>query len=114
MTVDAIALCREQPDVHAVLDALLAAGSELSVRPIDRGGLVQLYDDGGAPLVTIEGPSLVQVPGEVERLLETAVPTPVWRVEVRARAHHRGALGIAARLTDALVVAAGGVAWPPR
>ncbi|MGQ0777614.1 MAG: hypothetical protein ACT4NY_24920 [Pseudonocardiales bacterium] len=76
MTVDVIALCREQPDVAATLTALLAAGPQLRVRPIERGGLVQLCDDTGAPLVTVEGPSLVQVPGEVQRLLGIARSVP--------------------------------------
>lgn len=114
MTIDAVALCREQPDVRAVLGALLAAGPGLGVRPVERGGLVQLCDDAGAPLVTIEGPSLVQVPDEVERLLDVAMPAPVWWVEVRARDRHRDAFGVARRLADALVAATGGVVWPTR
>jgi hypothetical protein len=45
VTTDAIALCRTQPDLHATLPALLAAGGELRVRPVERGGLIQLCDD---------------------------------------------------------------------
>lgn len=114
MTVDVIALCREQPDVQATLTALLAAGPELRVRPIERGGLIQLCDDAGAPLVTVEGPSLVQVPGEVERLLGFDVPAPVWWVELRARDHHAEAVHVAHRFADVLTQSAGGVTWSDR
>ncbi|MGH3993059.1 MAG: hypothetical protein ACRDSN_11435 [Pseudonocardiaceae bacterium] len=114
MTVDVIALCREQPDIQATLAALLEAGPGLRLRPIERGGLVQLCDDGGAPLVTVEGPSLVQVPGKVERLLGTEIAPPVWWVELRARDHHPEALRVARRFAGVLAQATGGVTWPNR
>ena len=105
MTVDAIALCRERPDLAAALGALPA----LPVRPLPRGPLVQLCD-GAGPLVTLEGPVLVRVPGEVERLLGLVVDGPVWWVEARAR--DAGAYGLARRAAQALVDAAGGTVWP--
>lgn len=114
MTADVIALCPALPDVQAALAALRAAGAELRVRPIERGGLVQLCDDAGTALVTIEGPSLVQVPGEVERLLGVEVAVPVWWVELRARDRHATALGVARRLAAVLAAATGGVTWADR
>lgn len=114
MTFDVVALCRAQPDVPAVLSALLAAGPALRVRPLPRGGLVQLCDDGGTPLVTVEGPTLVQVPGEVRRLLGVEVTHPVWWVEARALRGRPDAAGIARRLADALVTATGGQTWSSR
>lgn len=54
------------------------------------------------------------MPGEAERLLEVEVPAPVWWVEVQARDGHPDSFGIARRLTEALVAAAGGLAWPSR
>lgn len=100
MTVDAVALCRDRPDVPAVLAALLAAGPALRVQPIERGRLVQLCADG--PLVTIEGPTPVQVPSEVERLLGLVVDGPVWWVE-----QSRPLVGLGTLLTDALATAGG-------
>lgn len=108
MTVDAVALCRDRPDVPAVLAALLAAGPSLRVQPIERGRLVQLCADG--PLVTIEGPTLVQVPSEVERLLGLVVDGPVWWVETRARDAASGA--VARRLVEALAGSTRGLVWP--
>ena len=106
MTVDAIALCRERPDLAAVLGALPA----LQARPLPRGPLVQLCDGAGPPLVTLEGPTLVRVPGEVERLLGLVVDGPVWWVEARAR--DADAYGLARRVAQALADAAGGTVWP--
>ncbi len=116
MSADVVALCVQQPDVQAVLSALLAAGPQLRVQPVQRGGLVQLCDDDGRPLVAIEGPTLVQVPGEAQRLLDAAVdvPSPVWWVETRDPGGHPEAAAIARRLADALVEATGGRVWSSR
>lgn len=116
MTFDVVALCREQPEEAAVRSALTAAGPDLGVQALERGGLVQLCDDDGQPLVTIEGPMLVQVLGEVQRLLGIDVDAPyaVWWVEVRATDRHAEAAGVARRLGAALVEATGGQLWSSR
>lgn len=106
MTVDAIALCRDRPDLAAALDTL----SGPQVRPLPRGPLLQLCDGFGRPLVTVAGPVLVPVPAEVERLLGVVVDGPVWWVEARAR--NTAAYGVARRLVEALAGAARGTAWP--
>lgn len=112
MTLDTVALCRDCPQIDTVLGSLLSAGPALRVLALPRGRLVQLCSDAGDPLVTIEGPTLVQVPGEVHRLLGVTVDGPVWWVEARAR--DADAYAIARRLVEALAGATRGRMWPDR
>lgn len=112
MTLDTVALCRDRPEIETVLASLQAAGPALRVLPLPRGRLVQLCDDAGAPLLTIEGPTLVQLPSEVHRLLGVTVTGPVWWVEARAR--DADGYGIARRLIEALAAATRGQTWPDR
>ena len=88
MTADFIALCRREPDTDTTLAALNAAGPELGIRVAEHAGLIQLCDDDGRTLVSIETPLLVQVPSEAGRLLGPGInaPHPVWWVEARASA----------------------------
>lgn len=115
MTFDIVALCREQPGPAATVSAMQAAGPQLRVNTIEQAGLVQLYHDDGRLLMTTEGARLVQVPGEVERLLGIVddVPHPVWWVETRAPGHDQEAEATARRYTHALVAATGGM-WSNR
>lgn len=113
MTLDVVAICERQPDPATTLAALQACGPELRLAAIERGSLLQLCADDGSPLVTVEGPRLVQVPGEVERLLGVAdAPHPAWWVE--ARAVDSGAAVIARRFAAALLSQTGGVSWSSR
>jgi hypothetical protein len=113
VTLDVVALCERQPDPGTTLAALQACGPDLRLTTIERGSLLQLCADDGRPLVTVEGPRLVQVPGEVERLLGVEeAPHPTWWVE--ARAVDRGAAAIARRLAAALLTQTGGVSWSSR
>lgn len=116
MTADVIALCREQPGVEAVAAALEAAGRGLGIRGVEQGGLVQLCDDSGRALVTIEGPLFVQLPDEARRLLDPAVeaPCPAWWIEARAARRSPEAFQIAQRFADELVAATGGCTWTSR
>lgn len=113
MTADVIALCGEEPGVEAVAAALEAAGRGLDVRGVEEGGLVQLCDDSGRALVTIEGPLLVRVDDEARRLLDPAIeaPCPTWWIEARAARHSPEAREIAQRFADELVAATGGCTW---
>jgi hypothetical protein len=113
VTHDVIALCGRQPDAGTTLAALQACGPDLRIDAIERGSLVRLCADDGRPLVTVEGPRLVQVPGEVQRLLGVAdAPHPAWWVE--ARAVDAGAAAIARRFAAALLSQTGGVSWSSR
>jgi hypothetical protein len=118
VTFDTVALCRDHPGPAAMLAAMLAAGQELRVDTVEAAQLVQLYHPGdGRLLLTIEGARLVQVPGEVRRLLGVEgddVPHPVWWVESRAPDRDPEAEAVARRFTEALVTAAGGVPWSNR
>lgn len=116
MTFDIVALCREQPGPEASLAAMHSAGPELRVDVIESAQLVQLYHDDGRLMLTVEGARLVQVPGEVRRVLgiEIEVPHPVWWVESRAPGHDPEAEAVARRFTQALVATTGGLSWSNR
>ncbi|MEV5747955.1 hypothetical protein AB0L00_09065 [Actinoallomurus sp. NPDC052308] len=116
MTSDIVALVRHRPEISTVVDGMIAFGE--SLEPYDAGdGAFHLYDAGGRLTVSIETPQLVEVRGEIERLLgpETAahVQVPVWWVEVRAAAGIPDAARIARRFADDLVHWQGGAIWPP-
>ncbi|WP_433180593.1 hypothetical protein [Actinoallomurus sp. CA-150999] len=118
MTSDIVALVRHQPDISTVIEGMIAFGE--SLEPYDAGdGAVHLCDSGGRLAVSIETPQLVQVRGELERLLgpELAdrVRVPIWWVEVRAAAGVPDAARIARRFADDMVHWQGGTVWagPP-
>jgi hypothetical protein len=113
MTYDLVALLDGRPSSDDVLAGLAAAGEELGVRAVSGGAVVQLCDEENLPLVSIELPLLVQVPGEVERMLGTAVgsvQTPAWWVEIRATARD-GAREIAEKYANSLTDRLGGKVW---
>lgn len=114
MTCDIVALVRNQPDVHTVIDGMLAFGEPLRAEHPE-GGVTQLYDSEGRLLVSIEVPVLVNVPGEVERMLGAElsgkIGPPVWWVDVRAAVDAPDAGRIARRFADDLVHWQGGVVW---
>jgi glucose-6-phosphate dehydrogenase assembly protein OpcA len=112
VTQDVIALTRETPDVRAIVAGLRAAGDEWRVRQDADGAVVQLCDDDGRVLVSIEAPVLVQVPGEVARLLGVDVPVPVWWVETRSPSGVEIGTVLARRFADEVVRRLGGVVWP--
>ena len=116
MTFDIVALCREYPDAAVALAAMRAAGPQLRVDTVVHAHLIQLYHPDGRLLLTIEGPRLVQVPGEAQRLLGITgrVPHPVWWVESRAPGSDREAEAVARRFTRAVVTGTGGISWSNR
>ncbi|HZA80952.1 MAG TPA: hypothetical protein VFC13_05700 [Actinomycetes bacterium] len=117
MTRDVVALLATAPDVHDVAAALLAAGERFRLRSAADGAVVQLCDDQGRPLVSVEVPVLVRVPGEVGRLLgdqaAAAPPPPLWWVETRAPSAREGAERLGRRFAETLAVRCGGIVWPP-
>lgn len=118
MTFDIIGLCREQPEPATTLAALQAAGPELYVDLMEEQPLVQLYHPDGRLMMSIEDARLVQVPGEVQRVLgigpEVGVPHPVWWVESWAPGDDPEAEAVARAFTTALVAMTGGLSWSNR
>lgn len=111
MTYDVIAILHHMPDQHAVLAGMHAAGGDLRVNEIADRGILQLCDDNGAPLISIEVPVLIQVPGEVERLLGIPEPIlPIWWIEARATPGDRAA-ELARRFAAELAQRLGGTVW---
>jgi hypothetical protein len=115
MTYDLVALLDGRPSSDDILAGLAAAGEDLGVRAVSGGAVIQLCDEDDNPLVSIESPLLVQVPGEVERILGTAVgpvETPAWWVEIRATARD-GGRELAKSYADTLITRLGGKVWAP-
>ncbi|WP_030543238.1 DUF6177 family protein [Streptomyces albus] len=115
MTKDVIALTRQLPDPRALAAALLSGGPDLRLRTLGEGAVVQLADDQGHPLVSIESPMLLAVPHEAQRLLGVHVDRlgeSVWWTEVRARVATEQAQRLAAVAAGRLVAVLGGVLWP--
>lgn len=114
MTTDAVALCRDNPDLDAVVRALIATVPDLRLRLVERGALLQLLDDDGVPVFAVEGPRLIQVPGEAQRLLGAdvgRVEPPLWWVEARAPDSHPEGTRLARALIEDLVDRLGGAVW---
>ncbi|MBT3151111.1 hypothetical protein HTV45_09455 [Streptomyces sp. CHD11] len=114
MTKDLIALTPRMPDAWALLAGLYAGGPEAEVSPASGGAVLRLCAPDGRPLVSVEAPQLVQVPGEAERLLGRDVPVPFWWTEVRASGAVPGAERLAASVCGRLALLLGGGTWPGR
>ncbi|MBO2454329.1 hypothetical protein J4573_45090 [Actinomadura barringtoniae] len=115
MSSDLVVLARRRPDVHAIVDGLIALGEQVEMR----GGEPRptlLYDSSRRLLVTIEDPVLVLAPGEVERLLGAEfagrVTDTVWWVDVRAVADIPEAEELARKVAEAFSHYLGGTVYP--
>ncbi|MFF5572568.1 DUF6177 family protein [Streptomyces luteogriseus] len=114
MTKDVIALTPEMPDLPTLLAGLYAGGPDLGVNTTADGAVVQLCARDGRPLVSVEAPILVQVPGETTRLLDHAVADgPVWWTEARASTAVAEAARLAGSFAGRLATVLGGTVWPP-
>ncbi|MGI5473322.1 DUF6177 family protein [Streptomyces sp. CA-132043] len=117
MTRDVIALTPQLPDARTLAAALLSGGPDLRLQTLGEGAVVQLADEEGHPLVSVETPMLLAVPHEAQRLL--GVPADrlgesVWWTEVRATVGTEQAQRLAAVAAGRLVAVSGGVLWPPQ
>ena len=115
MSYDVVALIDGRPSYQDVLAGMMAAGPDWLVRDVSDGAVLQLCSPEGQPLASLEAPILIQVPGEVERLLGpelAGVPTPVWWHEIRATPQE-GAPELADRYAAELVKRLGGQVWKP-
>ncbi|WP_179332391.1 DUF6177 family protein [Streptomyces sp. Tue6028] len=116
MTKDVIALTEKMPDPVTVLAGLYAGGPDLRINTLADGAVTQLCTPGGLPLVSVEVPLLLQVPGEVSRLLgpRTQAPdTPLWWTEARATTALVEAERLAGSFAGRLATVLGGTVWPP-
>lgn len=112
---DMVALLKAAPNEEAVQAALAAAGPEIWVASAGDGGALKISDrEGGPVLALVEAPILVQVPGELERLLgpEAAhLEPPIWWVEVHASEDVEGAEVPALRFAAELSLWLDGEVW---
>ncbi|WP_338898194.1 DUF6177 family protein [Streptomyces sp. TG1A-60] len=113
MTKDVIALTPKMPHVWALMASLYAGGADLDLSAAADGAVVQLHGPGGRPLVSVESPVLVQVPGEAERLLGLSVKAPFWWTEARASTAVPEAEQLAGVVCGRLNALLGGSTWPP-
>ncbi|MFD8234579.1 DUF6177 family protein [Streptomyces sp. NPDC059696] len=114
MTKDVIALTPQMPDLPTLLAGLYAGGPDLGVNTTADGAVVQLCGPDGRPLVSVEAPILVQVPGETSRLLDhTVADGPVWWTEARASTAVAEAARLAGSFAGRLATVLGGTVWPP-
>ncbi|MFE9764310.1 DUF6177 family protein [Streptomyces sp. NPDC005808] len=115
MTKDVITLTQKMPDALSVLAGLLAGGPDKLVGAEGDGAVVQLCDEQGRPLVSVEAPLLVQVRGEAQRLLGATEPdVPYWWTEARATTGVKEAEQLAGTFAARLAALVGGTAWPPQ
>ncbi len=116
MTYDVIALVRETPNTRDIIAGMLAAGEHLRVNEAANGAILQLCDDDGRPLVSLETPVHVRVPAEIGRLLGPEigdrVTGPVWWLEARAPSDQPAAVALARRYATEVARSLNGHVWP--
>ncbi|MFC7306822.1 DUF6177 family protein [Streptomyces monticola] len=115
MTKDVIALTEKMPDPASILAGLYAGGPDLGIQAVADGAVIQLCTPQGHPLVSVEAPLLLQVPGEAARLLgsEITVPEgPLWWTELHASSAAPEAERLAATFAGRLTTILGGTTWP--
>ncbi|GEC09778.1 hypothetical protein SSP24_74330 [Streptomyces spinoverrucosus] len=115
MTHDVVALTPKAPDNQTLLAGLYAGGPSLRVDSVSEGAAIQLHTSDGVPLLTVEVPILIQVPGEVSRLFGEGVraEAPMWWTEVRATTAVKAAGQLAGSVAGRLTAVLGGTTWPP-
>ncbi|MGB8945900.1 MAG: DUF6177 family protein [Streptomyces sp.] len=116
MTKDVIALTPKMPDINTLLAGLFAGGPDLGVNSLAEGAVVQLCAPNGRPLVSVEAPQFIQVPGEAQRLLGAEVITPdgpYWWTEARASTAVEESERLAGSFAGRLTAVLGGTVWPP-
>jgi hypothetical protein len=115
MTKDVVTLTKKMPDPLSVIAGLLSGGPDKLVGAEGEGAVVQLCDEQGRPLVSVEAPLLVQVRGEAQRLLGAQEPeVPYWWTEARATTGVEEGERLAGTFAARLATVVGGTAWPPQ
>ncbi|MFJ2958552.1 DUF6177 family protein [Streptomyces sp. NPDC087270] len=111
------------PDALRLLASLYAGGPDQYMTGDAEGAVIQLTGPDGRPLVSVEAPVLVQVAGEVERLLGAKAARragltgahrgrPVWWTEVRASTAVPDAAALAGSVAGRLALLLDGVCHP--
>lgn len=109
MSLDIVALVVGRPDPAAMLTGMTGPSGQLDVR--HHAGATHLHHPEGPLLVSVEPPALVQVPGEVQRLLGVQVPGPVWWIDIRAAVEPSEAAALSRKIGDEFVRRHGGTLW---
>jgi hypothetical protein len=114
VTKDVIALTATMPDLPTLLAGLYAGGPDLGVNTLADGAVIQLCAPDGRPLLSVEAPILIQVPGETARLLDHPIEDgPVWWTEARASTAVAEAARLAGSFAGRVATVLGGTVWPP-
>ncbi|MFI0481578.1 hypothetical protein [Actinomadura sp. 9N215] len=118
MTYDVVALTERAPDKLTLAACMAHMDPGLRVRSAGGGAVVQLCDDDGEPLLSIEAAQRVEVEGEVERLLgpesTQGLSVPYWWVEARASREGERPAALARAFAEELVRLLGGRVWCER
>ncbi|MFD9107060.1 DUF6177 family protein [Streptomyces bottropensis] len=115
MTKDVIALTPKMPDTRTLIAGLFAGGPDLGLTSTEDSAVLQLHTHAGCPLVSVEAPLLIHIPGEAERLLGPDVsppPPPYWWTETRASTAVPEAEPLAGSVCGRLTTLLGGTVWP--
>lgn len=110
MARELIVLSTQRPEELDLLVALAAADPAAALSTL--GAIVQQHAPGGGVSLAVDGPLLVQAPGEVLRLLGDDVRRgePVWWTSIRCAASDEAA-DAAARLAAELAARTDGDVW---
>src|SRR5689334_18413995 len=102
------------PGIRTIAAALLATGPELRLQSLADGNILQLCDDAGRPLLSVEAPIQIHTPGETTRLLGPGADarTPMWWTEARASTAVPEAEHLAATFAGHLAHHLDGTVWP--
>ncbi|MFD3686451.1 DUF6177 family protein [Nocardiopsis sp. NPDC058631] len=114
MSYDVVALVAHKPDDQAIARALQDVDPELRLHQHKDTSVLQIRDQDGHLLATLEPGQQVECRGEVDRLLGPEVaaglPDSCWWVETRARPDQAGRQ-VAHRFSDGLALRLGGAVW---
>ncbi|MEU3307412.1 DUF6177 family protein [Nocardiopsis sp. NPDC006832] len=114
MSYDVVALVGGRPNEQAIVDALQYVDPELRLHVHGNTDVLQIRDQEGRLLATLEPGQEVERPDDVVRLLGEDVvaglPETYWWVETRARPDEQGR-EVAHRFSDRLALRLGGAVW---
>lgn len=114
-----VVLAAEEPDLAVILESVVAVAPDLLARAVLDGQVLQFFAPAGAGpylVLSVDGPVLAAVPGEVARLLDDEAarraPAPSWWIEIRAADRPADGGRLARALATELVGRTGGIVWP--